>query len=513
MEETNKPEQAEPTEPATWESLGLSEKTLELINKAGFKAPTPIQAKAIPLALDGYDLIASAQTGTGKTASFVLPLIEKIDGRRGTLGLILAPTREIAQQIQATLEIFATPQGIRSVVLIGGVSMDIDKAALKDYPEVIVATPGRLCDHLDRGTVWLEYIEMVILDEADRMLDMGFADQLNRIMEDVPKNRQTLLFSATMPPSVDKLARKILFEPERVMIGKTMTAAKTVEQKLLFMREESKMRELYRLMREEKGSIIIFVRSKIGADKLWRSLHSNGVYDATCIHSDRLQSLREQALAEFKEGKYRVLIATDVVGRGIHVDDVAHVVNYDLPLEAEDYVHRVGRTGRQDATGKATSFVTPNDRRLLRDIERILKKAIPTEYLDGLSPEGGSSDRSGGGGRHGGGRSGGRSRPQQPQQQGGAPRSLPTVKANAAGDTQSESPQSNQSLADANAQAPGSEPNRSDKGDGQKRRRRRGGRGRRGRGGTGSSQGSTAATGSENRSGGGASSSGSGSQE
>lgn len=414
--------------PATWNDLGLSAEALNLISKTDYTKPTPVQAQTIPVALDGYDVIGSAQTGTGKTASFVLPMVDRLAGRRGTLGLILAPTREIAQQIQATLEIFASPRGLRSVVLIGGISLDLDLAVLKDYPEIIVATPGRLCDHLDRGNVWLDYIEVVVLDEADRMLDMGFTDQLNRIMEDVPKSRQTLLFSATMTPTVERLANKIMYEPKRVAIGRAMSAAHTVEQKLIVMREESKMRELYRLMREEKGTIIVFVRSKIGADKLWRALHSAGVYDATCIHSDRLQSLREQALQDFKDGKYRVLIATDVVGRGIHVEDVAHVLNYDLPLEAEDYVHRVGRTGRKETSGKATSFVTPKDRGLLREIERLLKKPIPAEYRDGLGAggdeqqsseqydrggRGGSGGRSGGGGRSAGGRSSGGRGPSQ----------------------------------------------------------------------------------------------------
>jgi ATP-dependent RNA helicase RhlE len=346
--------------------------------------------------LDGKDLLASAQTGTGKTASFVLPMVDAIAGRKGTLGLILAPTREIAQQIQATLDLFAKPRGLRSVVLIGGIDMNEDLRALRDYPEIIVATPGRLCDHLERGTVWLEYLEMVVLDEADRMLSMGFSDQLTRVMRDTPNSRQTLLFSATITPSIDKLAQKILYEPVRVAIGKPLAAAHSVTQKLIWMRDESKKSELIRLLNEEKGSIIVFVRSKLSADQLWRSLHSRGFHDCTCIHSDRMQSVREQALAEFKEGKFRILIATDVVGRGIHVDGIAHVVNFDLPLEAEDYVHRIGRTGRANLTGTATSFVTPRDRRLLSQIEQLLKSKIPAEYLDGLGSNGSDSGGDGG---------------------------------------------------------------------------------------------------------------------
>ena len=369
---------------SSWESLGLSPSTLELVQKAGFRAPTPIQAASIPLALDGHDLIATAQTGTGKTASFVLPIVDCLAGREGTLGLIIAPTREIAQQTQQVLEIFGKPQGVRSIVLIGGIDMKLDDKALATYPQVIVATPGRLCDHLERGNLWLDFIHWVVLDEADRMLDMGFADQLSRIMHDIPDSAQTLVFSATMPLSVQKLAHKILRNPKQISIGKSMTAAKTVDQKIVWMREESKSRELMRLLQEEKGSTIVFTRSKDGASRLWRSLHSRGVSDATVIHSDRRQIDREAALADFKEGKYRVLIATDVAGRGIHVDGVAHVINFDLPREPEDYIHRIGRTGRIGATGKATSFATSRDAGLVKQIEKLSGSKIAAEYLEQL---------------------------------------------------------------------------------------------------------------------------------
>jgi ATP-dependent RNA helicase RhlE len=394
-------------ESPSWETLGLSQATLELIHKAGFKAPTPVQAASIPLALEGHDVIASAQTGTGKTASFVLPMVERIAGKEGTLGLILSPTREIAQQTAATLELFGGPQGVRHAVLIGGIDMKLDEAAIRSYPQIIVATPGRLCDHLDRGNIWLDFIKLVVLDEADRMLDMGFSDQLARIAEDLPKERQTLLFSATVSPSVHRLAQKILHKPKEITIGKSMSAAKTVEQKIIWLNEASKDRELRHLLREETGSIIVFTRSKDGASRLWRSLHSRGIYEATVIHSDRRQQDREKSLADFKEGKFRVLIATDVAGRGIHVDEVAHVINYDLPKEAEDYIHRVGRTGRIGAAGKATSFATARDRELVRDIEKLVGSPIANETREQLE-ERGSGGPSGrrpnrGGGSHGGG--------------------------------------------------------------------------------------------------------------
>ncbi|MBC7692834.1 MAG: DEAD/DEAH box helicase [Methylotenera sp.] len=389
-----------------WDSLGLSPEALLLIEKAGFKTPSGVQAEGIPIALEGTDLIASAQTGTGKTAAFVLPMVDRFAGREGTFGLILAPTRELAQQTQATLEMFGAPRKVRSVVLIGGIDMKIDVAALGTYPQVIIATPGRLCDHLDRGNIWLDYIEVVVLDEADRMLDMGFADQLARIMQDVPAKRQTLLFSATMATSVTNLAKKILKNPKTVAIGKLNSASTSVTQRLLHMPEESKTRELRRLLREEPGSIIVFTRSKDKATRVWRSLHSAGIYDATYIHSDRMQSHREQALAEFKEGKYRIMIATDVAGRGIHVDGIAHVVNYDLPMDPEDYVHRIGRTGRADLSGKATSFVTPQDRKILGEIHKILGKEIPAEYAE-ASPSASSGDGESSGRSHrGGSRSG-----------------------------------------------------------------------------------------------------------
>ncbi|MCM2279707.1 MAG: DEAD/DEAH box helicase [Oligoflexia bacterium] len=367
----------ENTESPQWESLGLSNEALELIRKAGFARPTAVQAQAIPAAIEGADIIASSQTGTGKTASFVLPMVEKFKGREGTFGIVLCPTREIALQTQQTLELFGTPRGVRSIVLIGGVAMTADARAIDTYPQVIVATPGRLCDHLDRGNIWLDYVEVVVLDEADRMLDMGFAAQLSRIMEDVPKKRQTLLFSATITPPVEKLARRILHEPEMIAIGRPTSAATTVEQRLMWMEDSDKIRQLRRLLRHEKGSVIVFARSKDGATRMYRSLHSAGFYDVTYIHSDRPQAHREQALEEFKSGKFRILIATDVAGRGIHIDNVAHVVNYDLPLEPEDYVHRIGRTGRAGASGTATSFATRRDRPLLSRIEKILGKSIP----------------------------------------------------------------------------------------------------------------------------------------
>lgn len=374
-------------EPAVqWSELGLDPKILGLIEAANFKSPTPVQAKSIPLAIEGKDLIVSAQTGTGKTAAFVLPLVEKLKGREGTYGLILAPSREVALQIQVVLNSFAAPMGVRSAVLIGGIDMRLDIQALNTYPQVIVATPGRLCDHLDRGNIWLDYLEFVILDEADRMLDMGFSEQLNRIMSDTPSSRQTMFFSATFAPPVEKLARRILKDPVRVQIGKPTSPAKTVQQHFIFTKEDAKLNIVLRILRQEPGSVFIFTSSKEGATRLWRSLRGRGFNDATHLHSDLRQRDREQALEDFKQGRYRVIIATDVIGRGIHVDGVAHVINYDLPREADDYIHRIGRTGRADAKGKATSLITSRDRMVIGKIEKLIGKTIrPPVPVPGLT--------------------------------------------------------------------------------------------------------------------------------
>ncbi len=363
----------------SWQLMGLHTDLLEIIQKAGFEMPTPVQEKTIPLIFNGSDLMVSAQTGTGKTAAFVLPLVMKLKNREGTLALVLAPSREIAIQTQTVLETFGIPLGVRSVALIGGIDMKIDEKALNSYPQIIVATPGRLCDHLERGNIWLNYLEVVVLDESDRMLDMGFSDQLNRILEDTPSTRQTLLFSATFSKSVEGLARKILKKPHRLQIGKVQSPAETVNQRFLFTNDSSKLRVLKKLIHEEPGTIFIFTRSKERTSHLWRSLRSHGFYDATHLHSNLRQCDREQALEDFKNGKYRVMIATDVIGRGIHVDGVALVVNFDLPRDAEDYIHRIGRTGRADKQGTSITLVTPQDKLALKKIERLLGHPIRGE--------------------------------------------------------------------------------------------------------------------------------------
>lgn len=410
-----------PSAPLDWDTLGLAPEILKRIHEVGFKSPTPVQAQSIPVAITGKDLIAGARTGSGKTAAFCLPMIQRLMGRKGTYGVILCPTREIALQTLETLKIFGEPLGVTSCALIGGTDVKADIIAIRTVPHVIVGTPGRICDHIKRGNLWLEYIECLVLDEADKMLDMGFAKELNEIISQTPSSRQTLLFSATIPPTIEQLANKILKSPKRIQVGKTgVSVSDSVDHEILWMNDRAKKRELLRLLRDFKGTVIIFSRTKDGATLLWRQIHAAGIHESTYISSNKLQVHREAALKGFKEGEYRVLVATDVAGRGIHVENVGLVINYDLPMEPEDYVHRIGRTGRKDAKGLAVSFCTPHDLKQVEAIERLIKKRIPERFTRDFEPptkgsksEGGGSHRRNAGGRgtrSAGGRSGGSSR-------------------------------------------------------------------------------------------------------
>ena len=372
--------------PVEWETLGLSSEIIKLLKDAGMSNPTPVQAKSIPEVLDNYDLAVSAQTGTGKTAAFVLPIVEKLKGRNGTYCVVLCPTREIALQTQKVFEQFGKPFGVDAVSLIGGTPLKNDEVLLRNYPQVIIATPGRMCDHIERGTIWLDYLEILVLDEADRMLDMGFSAQLNRVLEQTPVTRQTLLFSATFSPIIERLSKTILYDPLRIEIGRQASTAPTIEQRFVFLQEDDKFVELEHLLYEERGATFVFVRSKESAAGLWRKLRNRGFHEATQLHSNLSQEAREEALADFKSGKYRVLIATDVMGRGIHVDDVAHVINYDFPRDAEDYVHRIGRTGRAESTGISTSIITPRDYPCVKEVEKLTGKKILSLAQSGPQP-------------------------------------------------------------------------------------------------------------------------------
>ncbi len=371
-----------PQEPlqASFASLGLSRTSLLALDQCGYEHPTPIQSRAIPIALTGADVIGCAATGTGKTAAFVLPMIERLGDKDGTRGLVLAPTRELALQIAEQVERLGNNRGFTSAVIIGGVSMAPQQRALRGKPHVVIATPGRLVDHLTQGTADLKGVEILVLDEADRMLDMGFKPQLSRILARLPKKRQTLLFSATMAGEVADFARANLHAPQRVEVARSGTTAARADQKVYLATQNEKTPLLMALLAEGEESTLVFCRTKRRADKLAKSL-ARGKLAVDRIHADRSQGQRKAALQGFKDGRYRVLVATDIAARGIDVAEIGHVVNFDLPHVPEDYVHRVGRTARASASGMASSFCAPEEVPLLKAIEKLLGNLVPRAAL------------------------------------------------------------------------------------------------------------------------------------
>ncbi|NQV90048.1 DEAD/DEAH box helicase [Candidatus Uhrbacteria bacterium] len=391
--------------------LGIAPTLLERIEALGFKHPTPIQFKAIPIACTGEDVVGIAQTGTGKTLAFSIPMLQQM-AARGKKGLILLPTRELAIQVETTLEKLAGPLGLRTVLLIGGVNPNPQIKKLRLKPHVIIATPGRLIDMMQQKHARLDQIGVLVLDEADRMLDMGFAPQLKKILATVPSERQTMLFSATMPEQIASIARQYMKSPLRVEVAPAGTTAESVEQEMFIVPKNDKTELLKRLLTEYKGTILVFCRTKHGASKLARSIRGMG-HSSAEIHSNRSQNQRQEALRGFTNGKYRVMVATDIAARGIDVKNIELVVNYDLPDQLEDYVHRIGRTGRAGSTGKAISFAAPEQKNDIIQIERLIKATLTVKTPEGELIErkdragsgGGSRSRSGGGGR--GGRSGG----------------------------------------------------------------------------------------------------------
>jgi ATP-dependent RNA helicase RhlE len=360
----------------TFRDLKLSEKALTALDRAGFEHPTPIQAQAIPPALLGRDVIGTAATGTGKTAAFLLPIIERLSGKTGTRALILAPTRELALQIAEELERFGRGRHVRGAAVIGGVGMGEQIRAFQERREVIIATPGRLVDHLQQGTAKLGDVEVLVLDEADRMLDMGFKPQLTRVLQRLPRARQTMLFSATMGGEVAEFASTHLKDPVRVEVARSGTTAERAEQQVFLCTQEEKVPLLLALLARDDQSTLVFTRTKRRADRVWKAIARAG-HKTARIHADRTQGQRRQALEGFKEGTYRVLVATDIAARGIDVAEIGHVVNFDLPHVAEDYVHRVGRTARAEASGRASAFSSPEESSLLRDIEKLTRKSLP----------------------------------------------------------------------------------------------------------------------------------------
>ncbi len=374
----------EPSSTSGFAELGLAPALLEAVRDAGYALPTPIQIQAIPVALSGRDLIGLAQTGTGKTAAFVLPIIQRLaEGPRRARALVLTPTRELAAQVDESVKKYGKYADLTAVAVYGGVALDPQARALRRGVDVVVATPGRLLDHLERRNVAFADLEVLVLDEADRMLDMGFAPQINRVVGQIPAYRQTMLFSATMPPEVEALARKYLRRPIVVQVGRRSEAAHTVTHAVYPVPRERKAALLVELLsRVELDSVLVFTRTRYGADRVVRALERAGIA-ATALHSDKTQPQRTKALAEFKDGATRVLVATDIAQRGLDVTGISHVINYDVPQQPEDYVHRIGRTGRAAQTGDAYTFMSPDEIAMVRTIERMIGQAIPRISVPG----------------------------------------------------------------------------------------------------------------------------------
>ncbi|NDV62356.1 DEAD/DEAH box helicase [Puniceicoccales bacterium CK1056] len=370
-----------------FKELGLHPDVLRALEEKGYERPTPIQAEAIPLLLSGKDVIGGSQTGTGKTAAFSLPLLSNLqENHKNPRVLILEPTRELAQQVIVQLETYGKYRHLKSVLLHGGVGYGKQKDALKNGVDIIVATPGRLLDHMGQKTASLAKVEVLILDEADRMLDMGFLPDVHRILRECPKKRQSLLFSATIPPEIDRLSKMMLKDPVQIKIGGGRQPAETIEHAIYPVDDRQKFDLLVAILEEiEYHSVLIFTRTKVGADTISRWLNETNHGPIGVLHSDRKQKEREACLADFKSGKIEILVATDIVARGIDISDVSHVVNYDIPLHAEDYVHRIGRTGRANKSGDAVTLLTAGELDFLRSIERFIGKEIPQKKLDSFN--------------------------------------------------------------------------------------------------------------------------------
>jgi ATP-dependent RNA helicase RhlE len=367
----------------TFSSLGLTPEVLETVSSIGFVHPTPIQSAVIPTALTGKDVIGLAQTGSGKTAAFVLPLAEKLVHGRGLRGLILAPTREIALQTKAFLDLFGRHHELSTACLIGGVRMKPQLDALKQMPDIVVATPGRLLDHVTRRSVKLDEIEMLVLDEADHMLDLGFLPQIRDVLRRLPRQRQTMMFSATMPDSIEMIAREFMNDPVRIDIMPVGAAAEGITHRLYVVKEEDKRNCLLALLNEELGSTLVFTRRKIDAEWLYAVLDRKG-HPVARIHADQSQNKRVDALKTFREGQHRILVATDIAGRGIDIPGIEHVINFDIPENVEDYVHRAGRTARGRAQGIVATIATWQDLPMVRKIEETLGEKIPRCTVPGV---------------------------------------------------------------------------------------------------------------------------------
>ncbi|HSV70251.1 MAG TPA: DEAD/DEAH box helicase [Methylibium sp.] len=427
----------------SFKDLGLAEPLLKAIAETGYETPTPIQQQAIPAVLKGGDLLAGAQTGTGKTAGFVLPMLHRLmavppvrdaKGRLPLRALILTPTRELAAQVEESVRVYGKHAKLASMVMFGGVGMQPQVDRLRKGVDILVATPGRLLDHHQQGTLDLSKVEIFVLDEADRMLDMGFIHDIKKVLAIVPKAKQSLLFSATFSDEIKALADRLLNSPQVIEVARRNSTVELIEQKLHPVDRDRKKDLLAHLIkRQDWHQVLVFCRMKHGANRLTEFLNEQGI-SAMAIHGNKSQSARTKALADFKAGSLQVLVATDIAARGIDIDQLPHVVNFELPNVPEDYVHRIGRTGRAGAQGEAISLVCVDEFGFLRDIEKLIKRSIPREVVPGFEPDphavaqpiqigrqtlnGGL--RSGGGGRGGSsGRGGGAPRGGAPAPRGG----------------------------------------------------------------------------------------------
>jgi ATP-dependent RNA helicase RhlE len=373
----------------SFDSLGLKAELLRAVGEQGYTQPTPIQLKAIPPMLAGRDLMASVQTGTGKTAAFTLPLLQKLSERSGPRklrALILTPTRELAAQVHENLRAYGRHLNLKSLEVFGGVNINPQMDKLRRGIDVLIATPGRLIDHMERGTVQLKDIEVLILDEADRMLDMGFRPAINRILKQVPQKRQTLLFSATFSKEITALSQQFLTNPLRIETAPPNSTVEAIAQKAINV-DQNRKRELLSWMigSENWRQVLVFTRTKHGANRLAKQLETDGL-SASAIHGNKSQAARTKALAGFKQGKVRVLVATDIAARGLDIDQLPHVVNFEIPNVPEDYVHRIGRTGRAGRDGLAVSLVSGAEYHLFEDIRKLVKVSIPTDTIEGFDP-------------------------------------------------------------------------------------------------------------------------------
>ena len=366
----------QPAEPVqNFYNLGIAPKILDILERIKFKVPTPIQFKAIPPAIEGKDVVGIAQTGTGKTHAFAIPMTQRLLQIKGK-GLILAPTRELAVQIEEAFKIILHPFGMKAACLIGGASIKEQIQALRRQPRVIIATPGRLIDHMEQKTVALNDVVMLVLDEADRMLDMGFAPQINQVLRFVPRERQTMLFSATIPSEIMTMASRYMKLPVSIEIAPSGTIAERLTQEVFVISKEMKLKLLEKILAQYHGSVLLFSRTKHNARRIARSIRDMG-HRAAEIHSDRSLAQRREALEGFKLGRFRVLVATDIASRGIDVAGIELVINFDLPDDVQNYVHRIGRTGRAGHKGHAISFATPDQRGEIRGIEQLIRAPLP----------------------------------------------------------------------------------------------------------------------------------------